>query len=240
MLFRSLAINKHLGDYAKKMGTNKEPIIITAGIDKNRFNPDVDGSTTRKELGFHENEIIIFFMGWLYDFSGLREVAQSVSKTTSNTRLVVLGRGDLFEELKDLSARAQGNKITVIDWVSYENVPKYVSVSDICILPAHLNEIMRDIVPIKLYEYLACGKPVIATKLPGVMKEFGKNNGIIYVDHPEKVVEQAKMIYNDEKLYNDLSQAALHFSKSLDWEKITKKFLRVLQKLVSISKNPTI
>ena len=103
-----------------------------------------------------------------------------------------------------------------------------MAAADICILPAHLNEIMRDIVPIKLYEYLACGKSVIATKLPGVMKEFGKNNGIIYVDHPEDVVEQAKVIYNDEKLYSNISLAALRFSDSLDWGKISESFLRVL------------
>jgi glycosyltransferase involved in cell wall biosynthesis len=204
-----LAINKHLGSYASRMGARREPKIITAGIDKTRFNPDVDGTAIRGELGIHENEIVIFFMGWLYDFSGLREVAQS-----------------------ELSARTHANKIIVLDWVSYENVPKYLSAADICILPAHLNEIMRDIVPIKLYEYLACGKPVIVTKLPGVMKEFGKNNGIVYVDHPEDVVEQAKVIHNDEKLYNDLSHAALQFSESLDWEEITGRFLGVLQKLL--------
>ncbi|MHA2153593.1 MAG: glycosyltransferase family 4 protein, partial [Candidatus Thorarchaeota archaeon] len=227
-----LAINKHLGSYASRMGARREPKIITAGIDKTRFNPDVDGTAIRGELGIHENEIVIFFMGWLYDFSGLREVAQSVSETASDVRLLVLGRGDLLGELKELSARTHANKIIVLDWVSYENVPKYLSAADICILPAHLNEIMRDIVPIKLYEYLACWKPVIVTKLPGVMKEFGKNNGIVYVDHPEDVVEQAKVIHNDEKLYNDLSHAALQFSESLDWEEITGRFLGVLQKLL--------
>ncbi len=96
---------------------------------------------------------------------------------------------------------------------------------------------MRDIVPIKLYEYLACGKPVITTKLPGVMKEFGKNSGIVHVDLPKDVVEQAKAIYNDEKMYRNHSQTVLHFTESLDWSKITESFLRVLQKLVGERKS---
>lgn len=36
--------------------------------------------------------------------------------------------------------------------------------------------------PIKMYEYMAAGKPVIAESLPGIMKEFGSDNGVIYVD----------------------------------------------------------
>ena len=49
----------------------------------------------------------------------------------------------------------------------------------ICLLPAHKNEIMMNIVPIKIYEYMAMGKPVIATKLPGLVKEFGEDSGIL-------------------------------------------------------------
>ncbi|MDI6847454.1 MAG: glycosyltransferase [Candidatus Bathyarchaeia archaeon] len=49
---------------------------------------------------------------------------------------------------------------------------------------------MRNIVPIKMYEYMACGKPVIVTKLPGIMKEFGHNNGVVYVNQPLEVLKK--------------------------------------------------
>ena len=52
--------------------------------------------------------------------------------------------------------------------------------ANICLLPAYNNEVMRNIVPIKIYEYLEMGKPVIAIKLPGITKEFGKNNEVVY------------------------------------------------------------
>ena len=51
-------------------------------------------------------------------------------------------------------------------------------------------ENMRDIVPIELCGYMAVGTPVITTKLPGVMKEFGEDHGVIYVDKME-VLEDA-------------------------------------------------
>ena len=49
---------------------------------------------------------------------------------------------------------------------------------------------MQDIVPIKMYEYMAIGKPVICTKLPGVMWEFGEGNGVLYADSPGKFPKQ--------------------------------------------------
>ena len=53
---------------------------------------------------------------------------------------------------------------------------------------------MQDIVPIKIYEYMAMCKPVITTKLPGIMMEFGENKGIYYVDKPSDVISKAKDI----------------------------------------------
>ena len=50
---------------------------------------------------------------------------------------------------------------------------------------------MQDIVPIKLYEYLAMAKPVIATRLPGIVMEFGEGNGIHYIERPEETLEVA-------------------------------------------------
>jgi glycosyltransferase involved in cell wall biosynthesis len=230
-----LAINKQLGRYAKRLGAHVKPKIISAGIDKTRFNPDLDGTLIRRELMIQDNEMVLFFMGWLYDFSGLREVAQSISETNSDVRLLILGKGDLYDELKELGELSNGSKIIVHDWVSYENVPKYLSAADICILPAHLNSIMRNIVPIKVYEYLACGKPVIATKLPGVMREFGEGKGLVYIDRPENVLGEARTIFGDKKRYNNLSDAALRFSDTCDWKNRTRRFVDILHKTISQS-----
>ena len=56
---------------------------------------------------------------------------------------------------------------------------------------------MMNIVPIKMYEYMAAGKPVIATRLPGVMKEFGEDHGVIHIDNPEDLLEKANEILDN-------------------------------------------
>jgi glycosyltransferase involved in cell wall biosynthesis len=47
-----------------------------------------------------------------------------------------------------------------------ESVPAYVASCDVCLLPYKLNEWTRHIDSLKLYEYLACGKPVVSTRVP--------------------------------------------------------------------------
>ncbi len=53
------------------------------------------------------------------------------------------------------------------------DVPRYISACDVCLLPYRINEWTRNIDSLKLYEYLACGKPVVATDVPAV-RRFGE------------------------------------------------------------------
>ena len=91
---------------------------------------------------------------------------------------------------------------------------------------------MQDIVPIKLYEYMAMRKPVISTKLPGVMGEFGNDNGIVYVDKPEDVVDKAGELISNYELIR-LGTKALKFAQKNSWEKITDKFETILQEAIN-------
>ncbi|WP_054864922.1 glycosyltransferase [Methanosarcina barkeri] len=73
-------------------------------------------------------------------------------------------------------------KLILTGKIPFEEIPEHIAAADICLLPAYKNEIMKDVVPIKLYEYMALGKPIIATNLPGVQKEFGFDSGINYIE----------------------------------------------------------
>ena len=111
-----------------------------------------------------------------------------------------------------------------------EKLPELIAAADICLLPAYDNEEMRHIVPIKIYEFLAMGKPVISTKLNGVMKEFKTGNGVMYVDRPEAVVAHAAGL-NKVQLQQE-SRKALNFIKRYDWDAITADFEALLESLI--------
>ena len=89
---------------------------------------------------------------------------------------------------------------------------------------------MKDIVPIKMYEYLAMYKPVISTKLPGVMMEFGKDNGVIYVDHAREVIN--KVLSIDEEELKVHKNRAKTFIEKYDWNEIIIQFEKILDELI--------
>lgn len=170
-------------------------------------------------------------MGWLYDFSGLKEVATDLAEIKDkkpNIKMLIVGDGDAYEDLQRI--REQNNlndHIILAGKQLYENLPMYIAAADICLLPAYNNEIMRDIVPIKMYEYMAMGKPVISTKLPGVMKEFGEGNGVVFVERTEDVLPKALELIDNDHI-NLVGRKAHDFVKENSWDRITDKFEAVL------------
>lgn len=236
-----MVINEVLKDYIINFGANPQITeVIPGGVDFEKFNPSkIDSKYFKSKYGFSDNDMVLFFMGWLYHFSGLKEVVVELSKikdTHPNIKLMIVGWGDAESDLKKLiKDHNLGGTVIMTGQMPYEDIPKLIAAADICLLPAYNNEIMRDIVPIKIYEYLAMYKPVIATKLPGVMKEFGHGNGVLYVNRSEDVVGEVKNM--DE---NDLAvseQNARDFISDYDWEAIISNFEKSLISLEGVDEN---
>jgi glycosyltransferase involved in cell wall biosynthesis len=89
---------------------------------------------------------------------------------------------------------------------------------------------MQDIVPIKIYEYMAMGKPVITTRLPGVMKEFGKNHGVIYVDKPEDALKKAIELVENRSIKEE-GKKAQGFVEKYSWDDVVDDFEGVLEEV---------
>jgi len=229
-----LSINEGLRDYTIEMGAPREKTeVIRAGVNLDWFN-NADRAKKRKELGIAEDDVVLFFMGWLYDFSGLKEVAESLSHQPENSKLklLVVGKGDLWDYLQNVRAKpGMADKIIMTGWQPYDTIPDFIVAADICLLPAQKNDIMKNIVPIKMYEYLAAGKPVIATNLSAIMKEFGNDNGVIYIEKPEDAVSKAREIVNSSRI-DEYGLKARQFVEPNDWNSITGRFDETLENLI--------
>jgi len=216
-----IAINHKLEDFVKALGADNTK-VIGAGIDLGKFDPNIKSSNIRQEYGITDEDTVLFFMGHLYNFAGLKEIALELAKGDHpNLKLLIVGDGDAYQELQDIIKNHDLiNKVILTGLKSYSEIPELVAASDICILPAYPDEkIMQDIVPIKIYEYMAMCKPVITTKLPGIMMEFGDGNGISYVDKPSDVVFKS---YEIDIIAE--GRKARKFVEKNDWNKITNKF----------------
>jgi glycosyltransferase involved in cell wall biosynthesis len=218
---RTLVLNERLKDYVVALGANPEKtVVLGAGINTGMFHPDNTGRDVRQRYGIGESDVVLFFMGWLYRFSGIKEVAAQVAAGT-DFKLLVVGEGDDYAELQNIRElhKAQ-DRIILAGQQPYQEIPAFIAAADICLLPAYAGEeIMQDIVPIKMYEYMAMGKPVITTKLPGIIKEFGDDNGVAYVNGPDEVTDRATGLIKNNRL-PDVAGTVSPTSLRQSWKKL--------------------
>ncbi len=123
----------------------------------------------RKSLGFDEGDEIITYVGNLSLWQGIEFLVRSaplVAKKNPSAKFMVVGRGPTFEQSCEL-AKELGveDKFRFVGRIPYSSLSYYVNLADVCVAPY-----TRDIpnCPIKIYEYLACGKPVVCSDIPGV------------------------------------------------------------------------
>ena len=235
-----LVINEGLKDIVTNLGVSHERTqVLRTGINDRLFNPDNRDESLTIQYGLTEKDIVLFFMGWLYRFSGLKEVALQLTRSeNSNIKLLVVGEGDLYDELKKIQTEHNlQDRLILTGKKPYDTLPGLISVADICILPAYPTEkIMQDIVPIKLYEYMAMQKTVISTRLKGVMKEFGDANGVVYVDSPEDVIQKAMELVQSDKV-KVLGHKAREYAARNSWDKITDEFQGILEIAITARKS---
>jgi len=221
-----IVTNNALKDYAISMGANEErTIVLPHGVDVKKYGSSNQRKRIREEYQLNDNDIVLFFMGWLYESSGLDILAKAlIESNIPNMKLMIVGKGELWDRLQEISKEEKGaRKIILVGWKDYREIADMISASDICILPSKRVEMMENIVPIKILEYMAAGRPVIVTDLPGIRKEFGENNGILYVDDCRGIPRFSKELTSSNALEHYGSQARIRASQN-DWPVIMERF----------------
>jgi len=230
------AICEALRDYLVLQGVAPDRIsIISTGVDLSRFSPSIDGGGERVALGLSSEDIVVLYLGWVYPFSGLDRVLRALAVSAplpSPMKILIVGGGEYYGEVVAAAESLRLENIVRFEhWKSYNETPRVIAAADLCFLPAENNETMRHIVPIKIYEFLAMGKPVVATRTEGLAKEFRGCEGVVLVDTPEQVMPKSVEILSDSRMRYFLKEACLRAASNHDWGEITNSFEVLLTRL---------
>ncbi|HUT15818.1 MAG TPA: glycosyltransferase [Anaerolineae bacterium] len=111
------------------------------------------------------------YVGAINDKVNLHLLVQ-VARRRTDWSLVLVGPAAVTDDegqraLKMLEALPN---VYLLGRKTVEDVPRYIAACDVCLLPYRVNEWTRSIDALKLYEYLACGKPVVATDVPAARR----------------------------------------------------------------------
>jgi glycosyltransferase involved in cell wall biosynthesis len=213
-------------------------IAITNGVNTKTFHPIFDEDLLwrwRGRLGINKEEIVIAFVGNLAPWQGVEtliEVAPFLLKEVKNIKFLIIGDGILKKAFQE-----KVNNLGVTDhfiftgMVNYKEITNYINIADICVLPKR--RLKSGYSPIKLYEYMACGKPVIASRVEGL--EFIEEEGIGRLVEPEDVMrlqeELLDLIKNPEKGMMMGNKGLLIAREKFDWELKSALIEKVLEEL---------
>lgn len=226
------AITPKLIKYGQSMGGRGEIIYLPTGSDADFFYPQKADAALRAEFGVKSSDKLVLFSGTLYNFSGLDRILNYFAdhlQESDNVKFLIVGRGEQLEELKKIvQAKSLEDKVKFAGFVEYGRLVNYINIADICINPFETNYITDRIFPSKVYQYLACEKPVIATKLPGmidVIPDNGGENNVYYFD------------LDHIKDFFDLVSRVTRFKKcqDLSLQEITDKLEKMLTGLSRLS-----
>jgi O-antigen biosynthesis protein len=114
----------------------------------------------------------------------------------------------------------------------YESLPSYLSNIDVCLIPFKINDITLASNPIKMYEYLAAGKPVVSTALPEVVRNASE---IVYIGKDEMdFLRKVEIAVNENKDNdNDAIEIRKSFARRNSWENRVQVIEKVLGEVVN-------
>lgn len=230
-----ITVSTFLVNYLKEIGITKISLIRN-GADLTIFRPDLHlRGLDAKLVKDIEGSKVIGFVGtldrWL-DFETLLRSLKELS-TRYNVKLLVVG-GKMVTGYFDhiISSVRQFNlrdRVIFTGFVPHETVPYYVNLMDVCLIPMRADiRLNQARCPDKLFEYLACGKPVVSTRLSEVLRVGA--DAVRYYDNTSSLTRVISEILENEELQNSMRRAALNIAKNYDWRSIAEKYRETLEK----------
>lgn len=242
IIFNSLSLILTCSDYIKErvstiQACNKIQTLYNA-IDTKIFLPQKSSHVSRKQLGFSEDDFVIVYSGRINQDKGVSELIDAMLriKKTSNIKLMIIGGSffgntnneDFFiRSLKEKSKTLE-ERIVFTGFIPYEDVPYYLHLADIAVLPSMWDEPFG----LTIAEALAAGLPLITTRSGGI-PEICEGVAII-VDREQIVDNLANAIldlYHHPEKRALMAKASVERAQQFDKETYAKNFFAALENL---------
>lgn len=186
-------------DIVSYYGASQDKIkIIPCGVNLSTFH-NIDQSSARQNLGLNGNSIILF-VGRIEPLKGVDRLLEAISKLDKKKiELIVIG-GDTesqseLDRLHNISQELNiQDLVTFTGNLEHEELPQYYSAADICVIPSYYESF-----GLVALESLACGTPVVSTRVGGIEKivQQGKTGYIVDSNSaPELAKGIAKILSN--------------------------------------------
>lgn len=209
-------------------------IVIENGANTDLFRP-MDQEEIEKEFEFDQDANYVCFVGALAPWQGVGYLVKAsplILKEFPGARFLIVGDGLIKEELMKLAEKTGvSDKFIFTGVVPYEEVPKYINESDVCVAPIIGERIAS---PIKIYEYAACRKPVVSSRIYGLEFIERKNIGIlVQPENSNQLMVAITKLLKDRELRDKMGKNGRKYVvENRSWEAVAKAVEKVVREVV--------
>lgn len=236
----TVACSYMLAEYAKQNGARDVHRIPNGVEDYFFWDYSKEANEIREKFGIKDSDLVLCFVGNLEYWLDMKELLAALhmvkKKTKKRIRFLIVGgklstsyANDVENQIKAL--KLEENVIN-LGFVSHNNVPKYIATSDICVSPKNVRDpVSYYSAPVKVWEYLAQGKPVISTPIPEVL--LGAKDCISIANTSAEYFSCIMSFIEDSSHLIEKAKKGKAFAKEQTWKKIAANYRALLSTLTS-------
>lgn len=226
-------ISGGLADAYRQAGASEELLHVAPdGVDLTLFSPAQSKGEARTSLGLPPAAAIVCHAGQLYPGRGIEETIEAVSGIPGALLLLVGGQ---TEDIARLRTWAETHRfescVRFVGQVPNHQVPTYLWAADVLVMPyTSRTATVRFMSPLKMFEYMAAGRPIVATDFPAVREVLEDQRTAILVrpDGIGPLREGIQLVLTHEDQAIRIAEAARAEVRKYDWTQRARHILSLL------------
>jgi len=228
----------HLKELTQEFGVNKDYIFDSpVGADLDKFKPDLDGRCIKEKYNIKGD--LVLYLGQLHGAQYVDlfiKAANRVLHEKPDAKFMIVGDGYLVEGLKKMVYDyGLTDKVIFTGTVPREEVPYYISSASICVASFRETEVTKCKSPLKIVEYMASGKPVIASSVGEVRRMVGGAGILVDAGDDLQLAEKILLLLNDKALRDRLGKfARTRAEKRYSWSHTSESILSAYKKISKV------
>jgi glycosyltransferase involved in cell wall biosynthesis len=204
------------------------------GTDIEKYQLDISLSEARKKLDLPQDKKLVLYTGQLFDWKGVDTLIQAVDFLGRDILVYVVGgSAEDVVKLKKGFPIANDERIVFVPFQPRELMPVWLKAADVLILPntGKQKVSLYYTSPMKLFEYMASGKPIVASAIPSILEILNKDNSLLAeADNPASFGEKINYALRHLDEVSTLGLQAQRDVKKYTWRerarKISEKFIK--------------
>jgi len=213
-------------------GINEGKILVaTNRVDFDFFNIKENKAEARKILNLPEDKKIVLYTGHLYSWKGAETLGKAARKMSRDVLTVFVG-GTREDEKKFREDFGNDDATLILGHQEYKKIPYFLRASDVLVLPNTAREriSLRETSPLKLFEYMASGKPVIASDLPSIREVVSEKEVVFFEpDNPDDLSNKIEEVLSNYEKYSGSVRDTETFAKWFSWDNRAENILKFVE-----------